>query len=94
MLIAPRWDLKFHVHIDTSNLAVGVMLAQNLTKKCDQPIVYMFQLLNSVEKNYTTSERKVLVMVYVLHKYHHYVLDNKFIFYVDHMAFLYLVKKS
>jgi len=32
-------------------------------------------------------------MVYTFHKYHHYLLSNKFVFYVDHMALLYLVKK-
>jgi hypothetical protein len=30
-------------------------------------------------------------MVYALHKFHHYLLGNKSIFYVDHMALLYLV---
>jgi hypothetical protein len=33
-------------------------------------------------------------MVYALHKFCHYLLSNKFIFYVDHMALLYLVRKS
>jgi hypothetical protein len=32
-------------------------------------------------------------MVYVLHKFHRYLLGNKFIFYVDYMALLYLVQK-
>jgi hypothetical protein len=32
-------------------------------------------------------------MVYALHKLCHYLLGNKFIFYVDHMALLYLVQK-
>lgn len=32
-------------------------------------------------------------MVYALHKFMHYLLGNKFIFYIDHMAFLYLIKK-
>ncbi len=32
-------------------------------------------------------------MVYALHKNRHYLLGNKFIFYVDHMALLYLVQK-
>jgi hypothetical protein len=35
ILIAPRWDLEFHVHMDASNLVVKVMLAQNPTEKCD-----------------------------------------------------------
>ncbi len=37
-------------------------------------------------------EREALVMVYALHKFHHYLLGNKFIFYVDHMALFYLIK--
>jgi hypothetical protein len=70
------------------------MLGQNPTKKCDKPIVYMFQLLNNAKKNYTTTEREALAMVYAFHKYHHYLLGNKFFFNVDHMALLYLVKKA
>jgi hypothetical protein len=38
-----------------------------------------------------TFEKEALAMVYVLHKFCHYLLGNKFIFYVDHMALLYLV---
>jgi hypothetical protein len=33
-------------------------------------------------------------MVYALHKFKHFLLGNKFVFYVDHMALLYLVNKS
>jgi hypothetical protein len=40
ILISPNWDIKFHVHINASNLAVEVMLAQNLIEKCNQPIAY------------------------------------------------------
>jgi hypothetical protein len=32
-------------------------------------------------------------MVYDFHKFYHYLLGNKFIFYVDHMVLLYLVEK-
>ncbi len=32
-------------------------------------------------------------MVYALHKFKHYLLSNWFVFYVDHMAFVYLVNK-
>jgi len=35
ILIAPNWEKNFHVHMDTSNLAIGAMLAQNLDGKCD-----------------------------------------------------------
>jgi hypothetical protein len=79
-----------HKHVQ---LVVGVMLAQNPIRKCNQPIAYTSQLLNYAEKNYTTTKKEALAMVYALHKYRHYLLSNKFVFYVDHMTLLYLVKK-
>jgi hypothetical protein len=32
-------------------------------------------------------------MVYALHKFKHFLLGNKFVFYLDHMALVYLVNK-
>jgi len=32
-------------------------------------------------------------MVFTWHKFRHYLLGNKFVFYVDHMALVYLVNK-
>jgi hypothetical protein len=81
------------VHTNASLLAIGVMLAQNPTGKYDQPIVYASRLLNKAKYNYTTIEREALAMVYALHKFKHFLLINKFVFYVDHMALVYLVNK-
>ncbi len=33
-------------------------------------------------------------MVFSLNKFRHYFLDNKFVFYLNHMALVYLVNKS
>jgi hypothetical protein len=33
-------------------------------------------------------------MGFALHKFKHYLLGNKFVFYVDHMALVYLVNKT
>jgi hypothetical protein len=44
----------------------------------------VYRLLNKVEQNYSTTQREVLVMIFSLHK---------FVFYVDHMALVYLVNK-
>jgi hypothetical protein len=32
-------------------------------------------------------------MFFALHKFRHYLLNNKFVFYVDHMALIYSVNK-
>jgi hypothetical protein len=55
--------------------------------------MYAFRLLNLAKRNYTTIEREALAMVYALHKFRHYLLGNWFVFYVDHMALVYLVDK-
>jgi hypothetical protein len=93
ILIAPRWDPDFHVHTNASNLVVKVMLAQNPIGKCNQPIAYVSHLLNNMECNYTTIKHEALAMVYALYKFWHYLLGNKFVFYVDHMALLYLINE-
>ncbi len=83
--------MEFYVHIDASLLVVGVMFSQNVTRKSDQLIVYASRLLNRAEDNYSITQRKALAMVFSLHKFKHYLLGNKFVFYVDHMALIYLV---
>jgi len=81
------------VHTNASLLVVGVMLAQNPTGKYDQPIVYASKLFDKAEQNYTTIEKEVLTMVYVLHKFKHFLLGNNFFLNVDHMVIMYLVNK-
>ena len=93
ILIGVDWKLEFHIHTDASNIAVGAMLAQNPTGETNQPIAYALRLLNKVEKNYTTTEKEALAMVYAVNKFRHYLLGNRFIFYVDHLALQYLVNK-
>jgi hypothetical protein len=92
-LINPNWELEFHVHTKAFPLVVGAIFAQNPTGKFDQLVMYASRLLNSIETNYTVTKREALAMVYALHTFKHYLLGNQFVFYVDHMAFVYLVNK-
>jgi hypothetical protein len=69
------------------------MLSQNMTRKNDQLIVYASNLLNKIKQNYSTTHKEILAMVFSLHKFGHYLLGNKFVFYLDHMALVYLVNK-
>ena len=59
----------------------------------DFPIRYASTQMNSAERNYTTTEREGLHMVYAVKKFWHYLLANKFVLFVDHQALLYLVNK-
>jgi hypothetical protein len=93
ILISPNWQVEFHVHTYASLLAMGAMLSMNVAGKSDQPIMYVFRLLNIKKKNYSTINKKALPIVFALHKFRHYFLGNKFIFYLNHMALVYLVNK-
>jgi hypothetical protein len=53
--------------------------------------MYPYKLLNFAKRIYIINKRESLAMVYALHKFRHYLFGNCFIFYVDHMAFVYLV---
>ncbi|MCO5568245.1 hypothetical protein L7F22_021941 [Adiantum nelumboides] len=64
ILRAPDWNVILHVHIDASNFAVGCVLTQLGEHKLDYPISFASHQLNDVEKNYTTTERESLAMIY------------------------------
>ena len=69
------------------------MLAQRLNGKHDQPVAYASRLLNPAERNYSTTDRKALAMIYAVKKFRHYLLGNRFRFIVDHHSLSYLVNQ-
>ena len=71
ILRSPYWAKPFHVHIDASNYAIGCILAQAYEGNMDLPVSYASSQLNSVEKNYTTTEREGLTMIYAIKKFQH-----------------------
>jgi len=56
-------------------------------------MMYVSRLLNRAKQIYNTTEIEALTMVFVVHKFKHYLFGNKFVFYVDHVALVYLVNK-
>ena len=48
----PNWSIKFHVHIDASDLAIGAILTQLGDDIMDYPIVYSSRKLKKAERNY------------------------------------------
>ncbi len=45
--------------------------------------MYVYKLLNRTEHNYNTTHIEALAMAFALHKFKHYLLGYKFVFYVD-----------
>ena len=66
ILVFPDWTKPFHVHVYASGIALGVVLTQPREGDIDHPIAYSSRNLSTAEKNYTTTEREGLAMVYEL----------------------------
>ena len=90
----PDWTKSFHVFVDASDIAIGSVLMQLTEPKWYRPVYYASRKLSKAERNYSTTEREALGMVYSVTKYRHYLLVRKFSFQVDHSALLYLVSKA
>ncbi|CAH9110594.1 unnamed protein product [Cuscuta europaea] len=90
---SPRWDLPFEVMCDASNNAVGAVLGQRVDK-CVHVIYYASRTLNSAQRNYTTTEKELLAIVFALDKFRCYLLGAKVIVYSDHAALRYLLAKK
>ena len=57
------------------------------------PYHILKQKISTAEKNYTTTEREGLAMVYALQKFRHYLLGAPFKMFTDHSTLKYLVNK-
>ena len=74
ILVFPDWNKEFHVHVDASSIALGAVLAQPGEGEFYHPLAFASRKLSTTKINYTTTEREGLAMVYVLQKFHHYLL--------------------
>ena len=62
--MAANWSIEFNVYCYASNIAIAAILAQKMNGNIDSPIYYASRLLNQAEKNYSTTKREALAMVY------------------------------
>ena len=59
----------------------------------DHPIAFSSRKVSLTERNYTTTEREGLAMVYALQKFRHYLLGAQFKMFIEHSMLKYLVNK-
>ena len=90
---APNWKLPFEVMCDVSDLAIGAVLGQ---KEEGKPYVvyYASKTLNEAQRNYTTTEKELLAVVYALDKFRAYLVGSDIIIFTDHSALKYLLTKQ
>jgi len=66
ILVFQNWKKELHVHVDASCIVLGAVITQDGGEVLDHPISFASQILSKAKKNYYTTEREGLAMVYVL----------------------------
>ncbi|CAM8914310.1 unnamed protein product [Rhodiola kirilowii] len=90
---APDWDQPFEIMCDASDYVVRVVLGQRVEKK---PVViyYGSRTLDAAQRNYSTTEKELLAVVFALEKFQPYLLGTKVVVFSDHAAIRYLMMKK
>jgi hypothetical protein len=83
LLQYPDFTKQFVVTTDASNQALGAILSQGPIGE-DKPIAYASKTLAGAERNYSTTEKELLAIVFTCKQFRQYVFGRKFIVVTDH----------
>ncbi|KAD4384648.1 hypothetical protein E3N88_24816 [Mikania micrantha] len=93
ILVAPDWSLPFELMCDASDQAVGEVLGQRREKHFHS-IYYASKTLNDTQENYTTTEKKLLAVLFAFEKFRSYLVLSKTTIFTDHSALMFLFAKK
>lgn len=83
VLVYPAWEEPFILTTDASNEAFGAILSQGMVDS-GRPISFASRTLNKAEKNYSTTEKELLAIVWSVKNYRPHLLSRGFTVYTDH----------
>ena len=92
-MAAPEWDQRFEVMCDVSDFAMGAVLGQR-KEKIFRAIYYASRTFNEAQENYSTTEKKMLAIVFACEKFRPYILGSHVIVHTDHATIKYLMSKK
>ena len=87
----PDWNLPFEIMCDASDYVVGVVLGQRVDKKLNL-IQYASKTLDSAQRNYATTKKQFLAVVFACDKFRPYIVDSKVTVHTNHAAIKYLME--
>ena len=79
----PDFSKPFTLTTDASDAVIGAVLSQE-KENFDHTINYLSRTLNNAERNYSTTEKECLAVLYALNQFRPYLLGRKFTLIADH----------
>ncbi|XP_074318000.1 uncharacterized protein LOC141654783 [Silene latifolia] len=89
----PDWSLPFELMCDASDHALGAVLGQRKNGKV-HAIHYASKTLDDAQTNYSTTEKKLLAVVFAMEKFRTYLVGAKVIVFTDPVALRHLLIKK
>ena len=93
IVAAPNWEQPFEVMCDASDEAIGAVLGQRKEKQF-RTIYYASRTLTETQRNYTTTEKELLSVVFAFDKFCSYLILSKVVVYTNHSAIKFLFAKQ
>ena len=90
MMNHPDFLKTFYLQTDASNVALGAELYQEDSDREHHTIAFASRSLLAAERNYTTTEKELLSIVFAVGKFRTYILGNKTVIRTDHKALSFL----
>jgi predicted aspartyl protease len=99
MLYHPDFDSTFHIQTDASNVGISASIFQYPTNE-NHPMIdkhkrryisFAARALSASEKNYSTTKKELLAIIFALKKFHYYVAGRRFKLYTDHKPLIQLM---
>ena len=81
----PDWNLPFEIMCDACDYAVGAVLGQRVDKNLNV-IHYACKTLDSAQRNYTITEKKIVAVVFACDKFRSYIVNSKVIVHNAHVV--------
>lgn len=93
VLSNPDFTKTFIIETDSSDLAIGAVLTQNVDGE-RRPIAYFSKKLSSTQRRYSATERECLAVLLSIENFKHFVEGSQFIVQTDAMSLTFLRNMS
>ena len=89
VLAMPVDDATYYLDTDASDIGLGAVLSQ-IQDGTERSIAYASRSLNAAERNYCTTRKELLGVVYGLKQYRQFLLGRPFVIRTDHSSLQWL----